>query len=238
MSEATSGGLNLVASSWPAGQASRPSISASMTDGTVFRDTVSAASVLVTTLWIFWQPQDSGDTGQDTLSLMDLWVPIIMLPVWELGLALEAKDASENARNLKSSMGLGWIWMVVSWYFLASWSAWLADIRVLMVALFIEDCNILNRLERSGRVCTAAYCKLPIKPWRDWRSSSVILESGCCLRSIGILIGSMARTYVDCFMVIVPFGSWSISILVNVNCLIFLLPNGYFFSSWVSFSTK
>ena len=205
---------------------------------TAFKDTVSAAKVLVTTLWIFLQPQDSGDTGLDTFSRMDLCVPMIMLPVCELGLVFEAKDASENARNLKSSIGMDWIWMVVSWYFLASWSAWLADIRVLMVALFIDDCNMLSRLERSGLVCTAAYCKLPIKPRSDWRSSSVILESSCCRRSIGILIGSIARTYVDCFMVIVPFESWSISIPVKVNCLIFLLPKGYFFSSCVIFSTK
>ena len=69
---------------------------------TLFRDTVSAANVLVTTLWIFLQPQARGDTGQDTFSLMSLWVPIMILPVCELGLLFEANEASENARNRKS----------------------------------------------------------------------------------------------------------------------------------------
>ena len=39
-------------------------------------------------------------------------------------------------------------------------------------------------------------------------------------------------------MVIFLLGSWSISIPVKVNCLIFLLPKGYFTSSWRIFSSK
>ena len=53
------------------------------------------------------QPQARGETGQETFSLMSLWVPMIMQPVWELGLDLDANDASKNARNRKSSMGIG-----------------------------------------------------------------------------------------------------------------------------------
>ena len=81
---------------------------------TELRETVSAANVLVTTLWIFLQPQDSGETGQDTFSLIKRCVPMIILPVCELGLPLEANDASENARKRKSSTGMGWICIVVS----------------------------------------------------------------------------------------------------------------------------
>ena len=130
---------------------------------TELRETVSAANVLVTTLWIFLQPQDSGETGQDTFSLIKRFVPMIILPVCELGLLLEANDASENARKRKSSTGMGWICIVVSWNFLASWSAWFAEVNVEIVAELIADCNMLSLLARSGRVCTAAYWRLPIR---------------------------------------------------------------------------
>lgn len=85
---------------------------------------VSAAKVLVTTLYIFLQPQDIGLTGQVTLFPISLWVAIvrvpvgelaiIRVPVWELGLVFEASDASENAGNLRPLMGIDWILMVTS----------------------------------------------------------------------------------------------------------------------------
>jgi hypothetical protein len=43
-------------------------------------------------------------TGQVTFLPISLWVAIIRVPVWELGLLFEANDASENARNLRSSV--------------------------------------------------------------------------------------------------------------------------------------
>ena len=63
------------------------------------------------------------------------------VPVWELGFPFEAKDASENARNLTSGMGMFCILIVTSWCFLASWRVWLALISVSTVALLMEDCK-------------------------------------------------------------------------------------------------
>ena len=67
--------------------------------------------MLVTTRCIFLQPQESGDTGQDSFSLISFWVPIIMLPVWELGFPLDAKKEPEkpeiahwNVLNLDSGI--------------------------------------------------------------------------------------------------------------------------------------
>ena len=59
-------------------------------------------------------------TGQVTFLPISLWVAIIRVPVWELGLLFEANDASENARNLKSLVWMDCILMVTSWCFLAS----------------------------------------------------------------------------------------------------------------------
>ena len=68
---------------------------------------VSAAKVLVTIRCIFLQPQDTGLTGHLVLHPMSLWVAMIKVPVRELGLLFEAKEASENARNRKSFVEIG-----------------------------------------------------------------------------------------------------------------------------------
>ena len=108
---------------------------------TVWRETVSAARVLVTTRCIFLQPQTNGLTGQVTFLLMSAWVLIIIQPVWELGLFAEANDASENAKNLSDSKGIGWILISTSWCFFAKCRVWLPIIRVSPVALLMALCK-------------------------------------------------------------------------------------------------
>ena len=119
--------------------------------------------------------------------------------------------------------------MDTSWCFLASYTAWLASIRVPTVAWFIDDWRKLNRLERSGRVCTAAYCKLPMTARSFCLSSSVTFVSIWDLLSLDMLIGSMFLIYLDWLMVMFPLGSCDKSIPVNVNWVDFFEPNGHFF---------
>ena len=198
---------------------------------TEFRDTVSAARVLVTTLWTFLQPHDKALTGHVTFWLMLLWVLMMRLPVWDSGLRLEANDASLKARKRRSSVLIPCITMDTSWCFLASYTAWLASIRVPTVAWFMDDWRKLSRLERSGRVCTAAYCKLPMTARSFCLSSSVTFVSAWDLLSLEMLIGSMFLTYFDWLMVMFPLGSCDKSIPVKVNWVDFFEPNGYFFSN-------
>ena len=54
-------------------------------------DVVSAASVLVTTLWIFLHPQLMGLTGQTWFFPMSSCVVMIMVPVWDSGCFLRGK---------------------------------------------------------------------------------------------------------------------------------------------------
>ena len=158
------------------------------------RETVSAARVLVTTLCIFLHPQLNGLTKHISLSQMLLWVAMMIIPVCELGFPFEANDASENAKNRKSSLGIAWMVIWTSWCFFASCNVWLPWRRVSTVALLISDCKKLNLLGKSGLVCTAAYWRLPINALRDCFSSSLTGLSPCFLRSGLILMGSMART--------------------------------------------
>ena len=48
-------------------------------------------------------------------------------PVWLSGLLADAKDASENIKNLKSLMGIGWMRIWVSLYLFASCNTRLAS---------------------------------------------------------------------------------------------------------------
>jgi hypothetical protein len=73
----------------------------------VLKETVSAANVLATTLWIFFHPQDIGFTTHVVLLPMSLWVLMIIQPVWESGFFREANDASEKAKNLRSAQAMG-----------------------------------------------------------------------------------------------------------------------------------
>ena len=50
-------------------------------------------------LKIFLHPQASGLTVQETFFPMSLCVPMINIPVCELGFDLEADEASENAKT-------------------------------------------------------------------------------------------------------------------------------------------
>ena len=155
---------------------------------------VSADKVLVTTRWIFLVPQDSGLITHDLFWAMSLWVAKTIIPAYDSGLALDAKDASEKAMNLRSSGAIGFILIVTSWCFFAVWRVLLAIIRVVMVALLIWDCNWLSALDRSGRVWTAAYCKDPISPLSRCLSSSVTAASSCARRSGFSEIGLMFFT--------------------------------------------
>ena len=87
----------------------------------VLRHVVSADKVLVTTRWIFLQPHEIGLTGQTWFLEISSWVAMIIIPVWDSGIFLEANDASETAWNLIFSMGIDWMWMEVSLWRLASW---------------------------------------------------------------------------------------------------------------------
>ena len=58
-------------------------------------------------------------------------------PVCESGTFLDAKDASENARNLRSAQFMGWIVMAVSACLFASCNVLLASINVLILAELI-----------------------------------------------------------------------------------------------------
>ena len=40
---------------------------------------------------------------------MFLWVAMMITPVWLSGLLADAEDASENIKNLRSLIGIGWI---------------------------------------------------------------------------------------------------------------------------------
>ena len=142
----------------------------------VLKDVVSADSVLVTTLWIFLQPQLIGFTGHTWFFPMSAWVVMIIVPVCGSGCFLEANDASEKARNRIWSMGIGWILTCVSLYFLASWRILFPWMRVSTVALFTSLCRKLKRLDRSGLVFTDAYWSDPISALKSCLSLSLWLE--------------------------------------------------------------
>ena len=80
---------------------------------------VSAERVLVTTLGIVFVPQDRGLTGHVLFWLMPSWVARMIIPAWDSGFAFDANDASEKARNRRSSALLGLILIVTSLCFFA-----------------------------------------------------------------------------------------------------------------------
>ena len=205
---------------------------------TVLSDTVSAAKVLVTTLWIFLHPQDIGLTGQVVFLEISLWVLIIMLPVCDSGFFLDANDASENARNLKSWQAIGCMWMDTLEWRLASWRVLLALMRVSTVAWLISDCRKLKRLAKSGRVWTEAYWRLPMRPLRAIFSSAVTLECSSFRWSWVILIGWILLMHSVCERVMLLLGCWNISIPVKVKLSIFWDPKGYTLSKCWSFDIK
>ena len=158
------------------------------------RAIVSADNVLVTTFWIFRQPQVSGLIGHSKFLLMPWCVPTIMEPACESDFLAEEKEASENANSLNSWYGIGLIVMVTSWWRLASWSTLLASIRVSILAWLIADWRNESLLERSGRVFMAAYCRLPTKPLRASLSSSVTGASMWDFRLDSMQMGLIFRT--------------------------------------------
>ena len=195
-------------------------------------DTVSAARVLVTTLWIFLQPHDKGLTGHVTFLLISLWVLIMMQPVCESGVFFDANEASEKAKNRRSLTGIGWIVMETSLNRLASWRAWLALTRVATVALLMADWRKLSLDARSGRVWTEAYCRLPMRALRDCLSSSLTFSDSWVLRAWDSFMGSIFFTYSAWDILMLPSLLWVMWIPVKTKLLIFLDPNGYFVSNW------
>ena len=193
---------------------------------TELRDTVSAASVLVTTRCIFLHPHEIGLTKQVVLFPISLWVLMMTQPVCESGFFLDENDASEKARKRRSSHAIGWIVMDTLECFLASWSVLLASRSVATVALLIEDCKWLSLLARSGRVWTDAYWRLPIRPRKAKRSSGLMFSVSSFRRSIDTLIGWIFFTYSACDIVIDLFGCWNMSIPVNVNWPTLCDPKG------------
>ena len=229
--KASSGFLHCVHGSWSQLQKIRNHDSWSTDDANAM---VSAANVLVTTLWIFLDPHVIGLIGHWTLELISLWVATIMCPACESGLLWEEKDASLKTMNLKSLGLMDLIVIVTSWWCLASWRSLFPSFKVSMVALFIDDWRRDNRLERSGLVWVAAYCKLPINPRNANLSSSVTASSGWVLRLTSILIGGILQTYLDWLNVMLKSPCCWTSMPVKVKPLVLWLPNGNFFSSfWI-----
>ena len=66
---------------------------------------------------------------------MSLWVAKIIMLAYDSGLVFDANEASENARNRKSFMAIGFILMVTPWCFLAAWKVLLAIVRVFTFAI-------------------------------------------------------------------------------------------------------
>ena len=136
-----------------------------------------------------------GFTGQLWFSAIFLWLAMIIIPWCESGFLLDANEASENATNRMSSMGIGWNLIVTSEWTLVSWSILLPSLRVDMVALLIWDCNHPSLDAISGLVLTAAYWSDPTSALSPWRSSSVTGAVGVNFRSLAILIGWISLTY-------------------------------------------
>ena len=165
-------------------------------------------------------------------------VAMIIEPECESGCFGDEKDASEKARNLSCLISIGWILILVSLWRFASWRVLFASIRVDIVAVLIALCKWLKRLERSGRVFTAAYCKDPIMALSSNFSSALMLRSICCFRSLLMWIGS----------IFVTDFSWESMMRLSCCCIIstpvktkfwyFLEPNGKTASSFASCSEK
>ena len=74
---------------------------------------------------------------QDLFCEISLWVAKMIIPEYDSGFVLDAKDASEKAKNLKSVTAIGLILIVTSWCFFATCRVLLAIISVITVAEFI-----------------------------------------------------------------------------------------------------
>ena len=197
----------------------------------VAKAVASADNVLVTTRWIFFVPQDNGLTLQDLFLEISLWVAMMIIPEYDSGFVLDAKDASEKAKNLRSFTSIGLILMVTSWCFFAVWRVLLAIIRVVTFAVLIWDWSWLRELVRSGLVWTAAYCNDPMSPRKRCLSSSVTGSSSWALRSGLMVMGLMLRTYFDWESSMLLSWFCFRSIPVKVKTRDFLDPNGYLDSS-------
>ena len=114
------------------------------------------------------------------LSAIFSWVVMIIMPVCESGFFFDENEASENARKRSLEIGIDWIVMVVSLCRLASCNTRLASIRFWIVAELMVLCKWLSRLDRSGRVFTAAYCKEPINARKACFSSGLTGSSKEC----------------------------------------------------------
>lgn len=162
----------------------------------------------------------------------------IIIPAWDSGFALDANDASEKVKNLKSLGFMGLILMVTSWCFLAMWSALFAAVSVATVALLISDWRKLKELAKSGLVCTAAYCREPIKPRSRCRSLSVTGAFSSAFRSGDSEMGGMFLTYFDWDISMLLSVFWWRSIPMKVNVLAFFDPNGSLVSSLANLLVK
>ena len=137
----------------------------------------SADNVLTTTFCIFLECHIIGLITLWALSPIFLWAAIMIIPWWELGFFSDAKEASEKATYRRSLRLIGCMCMAVDACCLASWSVLLASMRVETLAVLIRLCNHPRREHKSGRVFTAAYCKLPISARSSCRSCSETTSS-------------------------------------------------------------
>ena len=190
----------------------------------------SAARVLVTTLCIFLQPQEIGLIGHCLFSLMSLWVPTMITPECESGFLLDENEASLNAMDLKSFVGIGLMTMATSWWCLASCNKRLPSSNVSTVALLMADCKNESLLARSGLVFVDVYWRLPMSPRSASFSLSVTVLLICVFRLTSIAMGLIFLTYADWLKWILLSPCWVTSMPVKVKACVLWEPKGNFFS--------
>ena len=69
-------------------------------------DIASADNVLTTTFWIFFECHTIGLTGLSLFSPIFLWLAMMIIPWCESKVFSDANEASENATNLRSLIGM------------------------------------------------------------------------------------------------------------------------------------
>ena len=201
-------------------------------------DIASAESVLTATFWIFLECQTNRFTGLVRLFPMFSWHDMIIIPWWESGSLFEEKEASENATNRNFAIGIGWTLIVTSAWSFASWSVRLASSNVDTCALLIRDCNHPRRLQRSGRLLTAAYCNDPMRARNSCLSESVTGSSGLLLLSRETVMWWISLIYCVWWIWIDWSGCWSILRPVKVKFLRLCDPKENFSDNCRSFSWK
>ena len=139
--------------------------------------------VLRVTLWIFFdiQPLEQQQISYSPTVLE--WWQISDIPDEQtFPFQIRIKE-SENAQKDNRSTLIGKVISLTGWLF-ASWTSRLAATSVSMVAFGTRAWSSPTFAAKSGRVCTAAYCKAPTR-LRSW-----VISSGVRKLSIWIFLTS------------------------------------------------